>query len=343
VIPFYSVETQLPAPLRAIVSAYLNTLCVWIGRCMQVIAEAGIADALGDEPRSAAQLAIATRCHAESLDRMLRLLAAVGVYQREPDGRYVHSAASRLMRTDHPASAASVARLLNGPLYQAALARLDHSLRTGETAIGEIAPAGIFPYLAGHPEEASYFHAAMSAMTAQSNAAVLASYDFSRYATIADIGGGEGRLLAAILERVPQARGMLVDLPEVLERPSGATHQRLRRIPGNFLHDEMPPAQLYLLKYILHDWSDAHARGILQRIRRAGGAGAKLVIAEAFVTDDPGFTVSKLMDVGMLAVLGGRERTRAQHENLLVASGFRVTAVDATSDPALGILEAEAV
>ncbi len=342
-VPFYAVETQLPPPLRPIVSAYLNTLCVWIGRCMQVVAEAGIADALGDEPRSAAQLAAATHCHAESLDRMLRLLAAVGVYERAPDGRYAHSAASRLMRADHPASAASVARLLNGPLYQAALARLDHSLRSGETAIGEIAPAGIFPYLADHPQEAAHFHAAMSAMTSQSNAALLASYDFSRYATIADIGGGEGRLIGAILERAPQARGLLVDLPEVLARAAGATHQRLRRIAGNFLRDELPQAQLYLLKYILHDWCDAQVREILQRIRRAGGIGAKLVIAEAFVTEDAGFTVSKLMDVGMLAVLGGRERTRSQHETLLVACGFRVTAFEATPDPALAILEAEAV
>jgi hypothetical protein len=342
-VPFYALETQLPPSLQPVASAYLNTLCVWIGRCMQVIAAAGIADALGEQPRTAAELAIATHCHADSLDRMLRLLAAVGVYECRQDGRYTHTAASRLMRADHPASAASLARLLNGALYQTALVRLGHSLRTGETAIGEIAPEGIFPYLASHPQEAAHFHAAMSALSAQSNAAVLASYDFRRYATIADIGGGEGRLLAAILEQAPAARGILVELPEVLVRTSGITHERLHRVAGDFLCDELPPAQLYLLKYILHDWSDTDARTILRSIRRAADKGARVLIAEAFITPEPGFTVSKLMDVGMLAVLGGRERTCAQHESLLTASGFRLTAVESTPDPALAMLEAEAV
>jgi hypothetical protein len=342
-VPFFSIETQLPPPLRPVIGAYLTTLLVWIGRCIEVIAEAGIADALGNEPRTAAELAAATHCHADSLDRMLRLLASVGVYERQPDGRYAHSPTSRLMRADHPASAARLARLQNGALYQTALARLEHSLRTGETAIGQIAPDGLCPYLASHPEEATHFRAAMSALTAQSNAAVLASYDFGGYATIADIGGGEGRLLAAILDQAPSARGILVDLPEVLARPSGVTHDRLRRNPADFLRDELPRAHLYLLKYILHDWADAEARTLLQRIRRAAPTGARLLVADAFISEEPGLNISKLMDVGMLAVLGGRERTREQHEKLLTQTGFRVTALVPTPDPALVMLEAEAV
>ncbi len=324
---FYAIECQLPPPMQPWVNAMLHSLVGWIARCTQVIAEAGIADALDAEPRPAGALARVTSCNADALERMLRLLSSVGLFERLPDGRYQHSAASRLMRTDHEASVAHTARLQGMEVYQHALGHLAHSLKTGGTAIQDIAPDGLFPYLAQHPEQGRIFNDAMTAFTDSTAVAVAAAYDFSAFEVIADIGGGRGRLLSQVLARVPGGRGVLIDLPEVIAGTRELPLVGVQRIAANFFRDALPQADAYVLKHILHDWDDAAARAILRNIRRAVPPEARLLIVETLLPDGTDFHPAMMMDITMLAILGGRERTRAEFSLLLEDSAFTLSDV----------------
>jgi hypothetical protein len=275
---------------------------------------------------------------------MLRLLSSVGLFERLSDGRYQHSAGSRLMRTDHEASVAHTARLQGMEVYQHALAHLAHSLKTGGTAIQDIAPNGLFPYLAQHPKQSRIFNDAMTALTNSTAAAVAAAYDFGIFKVIADIGGGRGRLLSEVLARAFGAKGVLIDLPEVIAGTLELPLLGVQRIAANFLCDRLPQADGYVLKHILHDWDDADVRAILRNIRRAAPPEARLLIAETLLPEGSDFHPAMLMDITMLAILGGRERTRAEFSLLLADSGFRLTnVVPVEGLGGISILEARSV
>jgi hypothetical protein len=341
---FYSIESQLPPPMQPWINAMLHSLVGWIARCTQVIAEAGIADALDAEPCSAGALAAVTGCNADALERMLRLLASVGLFERLPDGRYQHSAGSRLMRTDHEASVAHTARMQGMEVFQHALARLAYSLKTGATAIRDIAPDGLFPYLAQHPEQGRIFNDAMTAFTDSTAAGVAAAYDFSTFKVIADIGGGHGRLLSEVLARAPGAKGILVDLPEVIAETQQLSLVGVQRIAANFFRDSLPQADGYVLKHILHDWDDAAVRALLRNIRGAAPPDARLLIAETLLPDGSDFHPAMMMDISMLAILGGRERSRAEFSSLLADSAFTLTNVVPVEGPGgISIMEAKPV
>jgi hypothetical protein len=298
----------------------------WMSRQLQLVVKAG------DEPQSAASLAAATGCNADALDRFLRALAGCDIFERLPDGRYRHTPISRCLRRDAPMSAAPSAQLQATPIYQAALSNLEHTLRTGRPAIEAVAPGGFFAYLRTHPEEARVFDHAMSSLMAADNGQIVGAYDFSQSQVIADIGGGQGALLRAILERVPA---------DVLA--GAAPEARLQIQAGDFLTDSLPSADLHILKLILHDWPDAAAAKILSAVRRAGRVGGKLLIIEPLMSEAAGFHASNIMDVSMLAMVGGRERTPQQFQQMFSDTGFRLLRVIPTTSPVAQIIEAEAV
>jgi C-methyltransferase len=191
------------------------------------------------------------------------------------------------MRRDARMSAAASAELQGRPIYQAAFSNLEHTLRTGRPAIEAVAPDGFFAYLRAHPEEARIFDDAMSSTMAMGSVGgIVGAYDFSRFDVIADIGGGHGALARTILEYAPNTRAILFDLPEVVAGavPAG----RLQVQEGNFLKDPLPPADLHILKLILHDWPDAAALTILSAVRRAARVGGKLLVIEALMTEEAG-------------------------------------------------------
>lgn len=306
-------------------------------RCLHVVAELGVADALDDSPRTAAELARDVGADADALHRVLRLLAAHGVFELTGD-RFGHSAASHLLRSDHPRSMRPLARMMGLPIKWATYGMLEHAVRTGRPAAEHAAAGGFWTHLEQHPAEAAIFNAAMEARAHLQVAAVIAAYDFSPFAVIGDIAGGRGHLLRAALDAAPNAQGVLFDLPQVVQQV--APSPRLTLHGGDFFKDEVPTCDAYLVMEVIHDWGDEDALAIFQTLRRAAAPGARLLLVEWVLTDDAGPHWAKTIDVHMLAMFGGRQRSLGEFRSLLDRTGFRLDREIAT--PA-GISIVEAV
>lgn len=312
-----------------------------VPRCLHIVADLGVADALDQTPRTAAELASAVDAHPDALGRALRLLAAHGVFEADGD-TFRHSPASRLLRSDHPQSLRAFARMIGLPINWAIYGALDHTLRTGLPAADRVFPAGVWAYYTEHPEEASIFSAAMAAKAHGQVAGVIAAYDFSSFDRIGDIGGGRGHLLQAALACAPSARGVLFDLPHVIAESADLASERLTLQAGDFFEDALPTCDAYLLMEIIHDWGDEQALAILKAIRRAAPSHARLLVIEQMVPDDPGPHWSKMVDIHMLTLVGGRQRTQHEYAALFDRAGFCLAQeIDTGAD--ISILEAVAV
>jgi len=297
-------------------------------RCLHVAAMFGVADAVGAVATTPAEIGARTGLDPDSADRILRLLAAHGVFTAEPTG-YAHNAASELLRSDHPQSLRSYVRMTGMPAFWDRFTELDVAAKTGRPSVDWRA---LLAYFERHPEEAAHFNAAMVAKSRAVLPAVASGYDFGGFARIADIGGGRGHLLEAVLERAPEASGILFDLPQVVAetravRPLAA---RIEAIGGDFFDDPLPSADAYLLMDLIHDWSNEDAARILAAVRAAAPPNARVLIIETLVPEVAGPHFGKTVDIIMLAVTGGRERTRAQFAALLAAAGLRLDRVLAT-------------
>jgi len=308
--------------------------------CLHLMAELGVADEIGAQPVSIDELA--SRCDADpdSLDRVLSLLAAHGIFQR--DGRaYRHTPASRLLRSDDPMSMRAFPRMMGLPVWSTVMCNLRHSVTTGAPAIEIVDSNGCWSYLQDHPDEAQIFDQAMTAKAAADIAAILGAFDFSEFETIADIGGGRGHLLRAVLDATPGARGVLFDLPGVIDTLD-IQRERLTTHAGDFFADPLPVADAYVLMEVLHDWPDPECASILGAIHRAATQGAKILVIENVLLDDQADPRGHTLDVIMLAVTGGRERTADEFNNLLRRAGFSHATVTETRGP-LRIVEATVI
>jgi hypothetical protein len=292
-----------------------------LSRGLHVVANLAVADQLDETPRTAAELALSVGAHPAALHRVLRLLSAHGVFE-SCDDKYRHSPASRMLRADHPQSMRDFVRMFGLPPLWATFEEMEQSVRTGLPVGEKVTSGGLWAYLAKHPEANAVFNAAMVTKAHAQIAGVLATYDFSGFEVIGDIGGGRGHLLSEVLERVPTARGVLFDLPHVVEDKGGATSPRLRRQAGDFFKDELPVCDAYLVMEVIHDWGDAEAISILKSIRRSAPSHAKLLVIEEIVPDDPGPAWSKMLDIHMLTLIGGKQRKRGEYEALFDAAGF---------------------
>lgn len=310
-----------------------------VSRSLQVAAELGVADHIGDAPVGARELASACEADADSLERVLLLLCAHGVFERTLEG-FVHTEASRLLCSEHPMSMRAFPRMMGMASFRDSVSQLEHSVRTGRPAFELITGEGLFGHLQRHPEEAQIFGASMTAKAAADIGAVLDAYDFTHFATIADIGGGQGHLLRAVLEAVPDANGVLFDLPSVVEAIDINT-PRLLLQAGDFFADELPSADAYILMEVIHDWDDPQAATILSAVSRAASPGATVLIVEAVLDDRHVDPVVHTLDVIMLAITGGRERTQAQLSQLLDSADLHMKGVHETRG-ALRVVEAVA-
>lgn len=308
-------------------------------RTLHVIAEIGVADHIDGTAVPIETLAARCEADADALDRALMLLGAFGVFERVGDS-YAHTDASRLLRSDHPMCMRAFPRMMGMASFTSSLADLEHSVRTGAPAFELVAPDGLFAHLQRHAEEASIFDASMTAKAAGDIGAVLGAYDFSRFTTIADIGGGRGHLLRAVLDAAPHAKGILFDLPGVIDT-LGDQPDRLSLHPGDFFVDDLPSADAYVLMEVIHDWDDERAAAILTAVRRAATDGARVLIIEAVADDDRLDPVVRTLDMIMLAITGGRERTSTQLGRLLARAGLGAVATHDTQGP-LRIVEAVA-
>lgn len=315
------------------------TNAVVASRSLHVVADIGVADHIGDEPVRVKELASSCGADADALDRVLHLLAAHGIFEATGEG-YGHTEPSRLLRTDHPMSMRAFSRMMGLPVFFASFGELEHSLRTGSPSIELAAPQGLWPYLQDHPNEREVFGQAMTAKAAGDTQAVIGAYDFTGFNKIADVGGGRGHLLCAVLDAAVTAEGILFDLPEVIDTLD-LQHDRMRTHAGDFFVDPLPGADAYILMDIIHDWPDAEAAAVLSAIRSASDPGARVLIIETIIPEGDIDPTVQTLDIIMLCVTGGRERTAKQLGELLNSTGFRLNNVIHTSG-ALRIVEAVA-
>lgn len=303
-----------------------------------LVADTGIADALGEAPETAETLARKTGLNTDALHRVLFMLSGYGVFSYA-DGRFAHTPLSLLMRSHHPQSQLGVARLTSA----------SESNKPWLTALGEVLRAGrpaharnggdVFTLLAANPDLARIFDEAMSAKSRIDIAGILKAYDFRAFGSIADIGGGRGHLIRAVLGAAPEAQGVLFDLPHSVEPQRAISTPRLRLQAGDFFKDSLPACDAYLLMNVIHDWSDEKAVEILKSVRKAAPYRAKLLLLETLMPDRPSPSLAVLLDMTMLASTGGRERNQAQYEALLKAGGFKLDRVIPT-ESGMSILEA---
>ena len=311
----------------------------WASRCLHAIAQFGVADALGDEPETAAALAKKTGTNADALHRILRALCNHSIFTLR-DGRFSHNAASRLLRSDNPASMRSLARMMGIDFHWDVYRDLAHSLTTGESAGYKVQKGGLFEHLRTHPEDGRIFNEAMVGKSFGQIGPVLGAYDFSPFKTIGDIGGGFGHLLAAILNAAPGAKGVLFDLPEVVAQAKARPNPRITYVPGDFFKDAIPACDLYVMMTVLHDWSDAEAVEILRTLRAKAPANAKLLLVEAVIDESATDSFPIDMDIEMLVFASGRERTQAQWQALLSKAGFKLTHAAPLGGGLSGLVEA---
>jgi len=228
------------------------------------------------------------------------------------------------------------------PFMRGASEHFAHALLTGRPAVEIGAPTGMFPYLAERPDEARVFGEAMTAKGHAQVTGVLAAYDFSPFGVIGDIGGGHGHLIQAVLDRTPGARGVLFDQPHVLAQVQGLASERLALVPGDFFTDALPVCDAYLLMEVIHDWADAEATAVLKAVRSAAPSNATLLLVEDIVPETPGPNWARTLDIVMLAVTGGLQRTAREYAALLTECGFRMERVIDTPT-GISIVEARSV
>ena len=298
----------------------------WISKAIYLAAKLGIADLLADGLVSSDELAAATQTHAPSLYRVLRALASVEIFSEVAPGRFAFTPMAELLRSGTPNSMRALAIMYAEEQYRA-WGDVLHSVRTGQPAFDHAFGMSYFEYFAKHPEASRVFNEAMVGWTNQVVDAVVAAYDFSAFGTIVDVGGGHGALLAAILRSNPAARGILFDLPHVVEGAepflaAAGVADRCTRVGGDFFAEIPAGADAYVLAQILHDWDDERSLAILRQVRRAVPDHGKLLVVELVLPEGNEPAFGKWMDLHMMVLLSGRERTAAEYATLFRATGF---------------------
>jgi hypothetical protein len=313
-------------------------------RALTVAAELGIADLLRDGPRDVDELAVATGTHAPTLYRLLRALTSIGIFSESDGRRFELNSMGQYLRRDHPLSVDPAARFFGADYQWRAWGELQHGVRTGKNAAVHALGCDMWEYMRRHPEHGEVFDAAMRTVSRAENAGVLAAHDFGRYGTVADIGGGTGAVLAAVLAAHPQTRGILFDQPQVVAEADhvlcdSGVADRVSVVPGDFFVEIPAGADAYILARILHDWPDEDAVRILRRVRSAMTPDARLLILEAVVgppNEDP---LVKFLDLMMLVSPGGQERTEDEWRALLAAADLELTGTTRAA-PSRHVIEA---
>jgi O-methyltransferase domain/Dimerisation domain len=296
-----------------------------LSQALSVAARLGIADELKDGGRTSDELATAVGAHPDALYRLLRALASVGVLH-EDDGRTFSLTESGYdLRSDSPTTVAGWASFIGSREHWQTWGDLMHSIRTGENAFRHLHGTDVWTYRTQHPEAGPPFDRAMGELTRRVDESLVGAYDFGRFETLVDVGGGRGALLRAILAANPRLTGILFDQPHVVE--GIAPIERATVVGGSFFDAVPEGADAYVLKWIIHDWEDPEARAILQTCRRAMRRGGTVLVIDRVVgppNEDP---LAKFSDLNMLVMPGGRERTREEFAALFDSAGLRLADV----------------
>lgn len=301
---------------------------VRVAPAISVAAAMGIPDALARGPRSADAVAAELRADAPTLYRLLRMLAAAGLLFEDDDRRFALTDLGETLRSDIGGSLREQAILFGRPELLAAWGNLEHSIRTGESAFTALKGEDIWSWRARHPDAQSQFNRTMAVLSAPVGPALADELDVPEGTRIADIGGGNGTLIAAVLARHPGARGIVFDQPDVVEEAlpvlaAAGIEDRVERIGGSFF-DTVPAADIYLIKSILHDWGDTDSVAILRAIRAAATASSRLIVVERVLGGPNEDLEGKVSDLHMLVMPGGQERTLDEWRSLLGAGGWEL-------------------
>lgn len=309
----------------------------FISQCLYVAASTGVADYLKDGPRSIRELAVDTSTNERNLYRIVRTLASVGVFQESEKGIFELTPMGSLLQSDVRGSLRNAAIMYGSPYHVQAWGELLDSVQTGKTAFAKAHHATVFEYFQDHPNDFLTFSKTMTGLSDMVNIPVCESYHFSEVRTVIDIGGGHGSLLQMILQKNSHLHGVLFDMPPVL---TGATPiDRCEFIEGNFFESIPAGFDAYLMKFVLHDWTDEQAIHILRNCRQAIPDHGKLLVIEYLIPEGNQPSPAKLIDIEMMVMTGGMERTEAEFGKLFETAGFELNRVIVTPSP-LVILEA---
>jgi hypothetical protein len=307
-----------------------------VSQALHVAATLGVADQLKDGPKPCDVVARACGAHPASLYRLLRALAAVGVFHETGSKEFSLTPLGACLRSDAPGSRRNYARWIGTPGQWKSWANLLYCIKTGESASEYTHGTDAWTYRKQHPEEQAIFNDAMTGNSRSESRAVLEAYDFSRFKCVVDIGGGQGVLLKEILFACPSARGVLFDQPHVIasaQQMPTELAQRFQLVAGSFFEAVPQDGDAYLMKAILHDWDDGKSIGILRTCRRAMSPEAALVIIERVVGSPNQNPDSKFSDLNMMVQYAALERTRQEFHDLLRAGGFELAEVVPTRSP----------
>jgi hypothetical protein len=319
-------------------------LAYLLSRSLSVATELGIADLLQDGPKTIEELSSYTGAHSKSLYRLLRTLAAQGIFAQEDSGRFVLTPAAELLQRGAMRDGVLLCGDATGDgSWWSAVGALHKSVMTGQPAFNLQQGMGFFDYLGSHPECGRWFDRGMANFAAAENPAIAGAYDFSRFSHIIDIGGGQGGLLAEILKIHPKVHATLFDLPQVVQNPFYLSKEgldgRWTAVGGDFFQSVPTGGDAYLMKRILHDWSDDQCVRILRCCRQAMDDRSRLLVVDAVVPAGNVPHPSKVMDILMMVLASGYERTEQEFKDLFEKAGLKLTTVTMTPST-LAIVEA---
>ena len=324
-------RTEGPPPEAQIAEIMLSQLA---SRLVYLAATLKLADHLADGSKTADQLAPLTGTHAPPLYRILRALASLGFFTEDAQHRFVLRPLGAVLKSGTPSHAAALT--LGGELFTRSFDNFLYSVQTGKTAFERSFGMPVFDWLGANPREASLFADTMVGFHGAEPPAVAAAYDFSAFQTIADVGGSTGNLLTTILSRYPGPRGILFDLPHVVREAPAFLQQRnltdrIRIEAGSFFEGVPAGADAYVLSHVIHDWNHEQCLTILGHCRRAIPPNGRLLLVEMVLPEGDTPHPGKLLDMVMLTIPGGEERTASQYGTLLDQAGFRMTRVVPTA------------
>ncbi len=341
--PQRSSSPQGPVPAQIVIGAGLGFI---VSSCMQTLTKFNVADRIASGTTKIADLAAETGFPEDALYRILRVLEMAGIVRESPARSFVLTDAGSLLRTDVPGSMRDIVHYLTDPLHYRVYGSLADSLHAGKTPFDEVHGEPVFKWFARpeNREEFEAFHKGMASFSGACIAAFLESYDFTQFETMLDLGGGLGSIIRAILKACPKLKGVIADLPEIIEQARQAIagddlSSRCTAVPCDFFKSVPGGADGYFMKHILHDWNDEDAACILKNIRAVIPAHGKLILAEAVVPSDATPHPAKLIDIEMMAFLRGKERTEPEWRTLLQGAGFKLNRVIHTKSP-LDLIEA---
>jgi hypothetical protein len=326
-----AVQLDAPPPEAQIPEIILSQL---VSRLVYIAATLKLPDYLAEAPRTAAELAPLAATHAPALYRVMRTLASLGFFTEDAEHRFALRPLGAVLKTGTPSNAAAL--IMGGEIVTHSLDQILYSIQTGKPGFERSFGTPLFDWLAANPVQAALFNKTMVGFHGMEPPAIASAYNFSVFHSVADVGGSTGNLLATILSQHPGPRGILFDLPHVVRDAPALIQQRgladrIRIEAGSFFESVPAGADAYILSHVIHDWTPEQCLTILGHCRRAMNAGGRLLLAEMVLPDGDAPHPGKMLDMIMLTVLGGEERTATQYSALLDQAGFQMTRVIPTA------------